>query len=397
LAGVIARFRGPNAPIALPRLLRFAVLALVALAGCASAPRRPIPTDRALFEGRSYSFGHEVFERGRLCEVLEISRAGLREDASLFLYFENLAGERSLSVEVLEAGRLVPREPQIHELEEAARLLSDRNPAFARGLGAWIGKRMDLPGLAAALRAEVEARRSSRQSLIDDLAEAYRDERAAAELREREEPPANTFFAGLFGWRRGAFSGYSWSFPFHLERYDETDETREVVLFPILSGGRRQHGGVEMVSVPLLAYYGRVATPIDRSEGLFVLGFGSVLKRSIAGETRTTFALPLLALRERSTGEDVAADQGRIVAGERTETHLLASLIRVTSEKPGVYRDRGALKTVGRTRSSWRVLPLVSHKRDEHGSETVIWPLLGFGVGSEDGRWYVRLLYFLKL
>ncbi len=376
------------------RILLPGAFLLALAAGCA-APGRAIPNERVTVGGRAYAYGRaRLAGGGERAEVLEIKRAGLREDASIFV---RLAEGRLEAIEVVEAGRTVPRAPLLNEVEEAADLLSERNQAWATRLRAWIAARTDLGALCAALERERDARRDAEEGLLGVLADAYRDERESVELREREARARNTWFLGLFGWQRGAYSGYSWSFPFHLERYDASEGLRELAIFPLLSGGRREHGGTQVLSVPLLAYYGRVETPYDRTGGFLLAGFGATYRDSIAGRARTTWLLPLLAIRRTGRGEDFADDGGRLLPGERTDTHALASLVYVGSETPGIYRDSGALKTVGRDRASWRVLPLASYERDERGHETMLWPLLGFGFGSEDGRRYVRLFYFLKI
>jgi hypothetical protein len=362
------------------------------LGGCAS-PSRPIPTDRAIFAGRTYAFGAVKDNPGARASVVEIRRSGPREDTSIFLVWRR----GRLEMDVLEAGRRVTRAPTNEEVEEAAALLSPKNPGYRDGLERWLARRVDLKALRRALAAEVEARRPAGQGLLGDLADIYRDERSAIEVREADARRRNTFFAGLFGWQRGTFSGYSWSFPFHVERYDRSEEIREVVVFPLLSGGRSERGGVEVLSVPLLAYWGRIDSPIDRAGGTIFLGTGRFFRESIAGRSTVTIALPLLAMHERSTGEDVAADAGRVLAGVRSSTHLLGSLVHWSREKPGIYKDRGVLRSVGRDRLSWRVLPLASHASDERGCETMIWPLLGFGWGQHDGDKFVRLFYFWKI
>jgi hypothetical protein len=317
----------------------------------------------------------------------------VHEDAAIFLEW---VGER-FAIEVLDEGRPVARAPERAEVEQAAKLLSPANPSWKDDLRRWLGARMDVARLERDLGAAIEALHAPGQGLVEDLAEAYGAAERTLESREAETRRRETVFAGLFGWSSGAFSGYSWSFPFHVARWDETEDVREVALFPVLSGMRFEHGGVELASLPLLAYYASVETPLERAGGAILLGTGRVRRLSRAGESETTFVLPLLALRESSRGEDVAADPGRVIAGERAATHLLGSLVAWSSERPGVYRDRGALKLVGRDRASWRVLPLASHRRDERGSETMLWPLLGFGWGEDAGRGYVRLFYFLKI
>jgi hypothetical protein len=374
------------------RPLLIGLVAAALAAGCA-APTRAIPTERAIFEGRAYSFGSDRLASGERAFVLEIPRSGLREDASILLQLDEKGG---LSAEILEAARRAPRPPSAPELEEAAALLSPKNPGWPR-LREWLAARCDVDALLRALAADIEARQQDAEGLLGDLAEAYRTERREVELREQDARRRNTMFFGLFGWQRGAYSGYSWSFPFHVERYDRSEDSREVVIFPLLSGGRSEAGGSEVLTVPLLAYLGRIESPIDRAGGFVLLGVGQLWRESIAGRARTTVALPLLGLQERATGEDVAADGGALRRGERTSTALLAGLAGWSSDEPGIYRDRGALKTVGRDRSSWRVLPFASYRSDERGSETMLWPLLGFGWGEEDGKGYVRLLYFLRI
>lgn len=369
-----------------------AAIGLALAVGCA-APERAIPTARAIFGGQPYAYGRQEVASGQVEDVIELERAGPRADASILLRLRNGA----LAVEVLEVGRRKPRSPSLAEAEEAQALLSSKNPVFARGLHAWLARRVDVAGLERALQEEVSARRASAEGFLGDLGEAYRGERARVELREQEARQRNTFFAGLFGWQRGAFSGYSWSFPIHVERYDRSEELRELVLFPFLTGIRTEAGGAEALVVPLLAYGGRVETPVDRTGGFILLGCGRLYRESIAGRTDTTLALPLLALFERARGDDVASDGGALAPGERSSTHLLASLVHFARERPGVYRDKGALKSVGHDRSHWHLLPLISHSSDERGAETILWPLLGFGWGERDGRGYVRLFYFWKI
>jgi hypothetical protein len=366
---------------------------VLAASGC-GLPTRAIPTERALFGGRSVVFGTAaVAPDGAREDVVELRRAGPAEDVSILV---RLRGG-SIATEVLEAGSVVPRPASPSELEEAALVLGPDNPAYAReGLRAWLAERTDVAALERGLREEARARRGAQDGFLGGLIAAARRERTALEAEEADERRRSNVFAGLFGWQRGRYSGFSWSL-LHLERFDRLEDEREVVLFPLLTSVRATHDGGAAFLGPLLSYGVDVETPLERTSGLYVLGCGARTRVSAAGEETLVLALPLLFGRSVETGEDVAARGGRVRAGRRESTHLLASLVAWSSETPGVYRDGTALRNVGRDAFSVRVLPLFSHCRDGRSSETMLWPLLGFGWGSDDGEGYVRLLYFVKI
>jgi len=387
------RIAGPSGVTRLAVAVSASLAILSALAGC-GLPTRAIPTERIVVGERSFVFGTAlVAPDGAREDVLEIRRAGPKEDASILLRMRG----PTLTAEVLEPGRRAARAPDPGELAEAAALLGPRSLPYRRTLGPWLEARTDRAALERAVALEARARRGAQDGLMGGLVDAFRSERAAVEAAERRAREESTVIAGLFGWQMGAYSGWSYSVPFHVERHDHGEGERDLLLIPLLSGGRCSHEGTDVLIGPLLALAGDVTTPLERTESFFLLGCGARTRVSAAGLETTSLALPLLAARRTITGEDFGATGGRLAPGRRASTHLLASLVAWSSETPGVYRDEGALKFVGRERTSWRVLPLASHESDDRSSETMLWPLLGFGWGEEDGKGYVRLFYFWKI
>jgi hypothetical protein len=84
-----------------------------------------------------------------------------------------------------------------------------------------------------------------------------------------------------------------------------------------------------------------------------------------------------------------------------TEISILWPLIKLASERPGrvaVDPDVGAAQVyeVGPDTTTVRFLPLFSHRRKGKHSQTILWPLLGFGWETTPKGSYVRLFYFLR-
>jgi hypothetical protein len=83
-----------------------------------------------------------------------------------------------------------------------------------------------------------------------------------------------------------------------------------------------------------------------------------------------------------------------------TEVSILWPLVRLKRDQPGRVgvRQRGVTRVyeVGPQRTEFRVLPLFSHTSTFDTSQTIIWPLLGFGWETTPQGTYVRLFYFLR-
>ena len=74
--------------------------------------------------------------------------------------------------------------------------------------------------------------------------------------------------------------------------------------------------------------------------------------------------------------------------------------MRLKRDLPGRVGVRRGSTTVvyevGPQRTELRVLPLFSHTSDLETSQTIIWPLLGFGWETTPKGTYIRLFYFLR-
>jgi hypothetical protein len=85
----------------------------------------------------------------------------------------------------------------------------------------------------------------------------------------------------------------------------------------------------------------------------------------------------------------------------KTELDVLWPLVRFARERPakvGFHPHAGPPKVfeVGPESTEVRILPLFSHSSDLKGSQTIIWPLLGFGWETSRKGTYLRLFYFLR-
>ena len=80
--------------------------------------------------------------------------------------------------------------------------------------------------------------------------------------------------------------------------------------------------------------------------------------------------------------------------------NVLWPLIRIAREIPGrvIVRSGGGAKVyeVGPESTDIRFLPLFSHTRTRKISQTILWPLLGFGWETTAKGTYIRLFYFLR-
>ncbi len=117
------------------------------------------------------------------------------------------------------------------------------------------------------------------------------------------------------------------------------------------------------------------------------------------------YELPGVAGNRRWEGATLTLPAGAEIAKHRYPAeagalNLLWPLIRVAREIPGrvIVRSRtgSSVYEVGPESTEIRVLPIFSHTRNRKISQTILWPLLGFGWETTAKGTYIRLFYFLR-